>query len=479
MKRVHKLTFYHPKLERISHCLPEGFVVGGFIRDRLLGIRKEEVDLDITLPFNPEKVSSCISKELNTNPVKMEREKPVFSFFLPGFRLDISAMEGKSIEEDLLKRDFTINAMAFDVRELFLPFNDDVEIIDPSGGFEDLQKGIVRPVTDEALKADPVRVLRGIRIKVSLDFHYAPSFLDLAREASKLLPSSPVERIREELLKMSKENSFYLCLRDMDLSGALFEVFKELKGIEEIPPSGLHQFDLKEHTLKCVEYLEREVLPSSEEVLGDYSGVLSRELFRGFTEGRCLKFVALYHDVGKPLTVKEVEGKLTFYGHDKVGAEIAREAFLRLSFGKRAARLAEVVIRNHLRPFFLYDLYLKGRLTDRAVYRFLRSCGDYAFHTLLLSIADFSATSDEMRKGVRDFVSFVKQVVAFYRERMENLKPLLSGKEIMEIKGIEAGPLVGRIKEKLLELQVTGKVRSREEAVKFVKGYSYEEGGKS
>ena len=475
-KRVHKLTFYHPKLERISNCLSDGYIVGGFIRDRLLGIRKDRVDIDLAVR-SPESVAACVERELSLKPFSFEKVKTVYSFVGEGFRIDISGILGSSIEEDLKKRDFTVNAIAVDVRELFLPFNDDVLLIDPTGGFEDLQRGIIRPVYSSALSDDPVRILRGVRLKLELGFDYHSSFVAQAAECSRLLEGAPPERLRDELVKVLCRNKFHLFLREVDSLGAFYPVFKELSGIEKIPPSGLHQFNLKEHTFRCVELLETYAFPRKEEILEEYGERIgNREFFIGFTDRECLKLAALYHDAGKPETAKEKDGRLTFHGHDRLGAEIVKGALLRLSFGSKAAKMAYTCVRYHLRPFFLYELFKKEELSDRAVYRFFRDAGEYAFHVLLLSVADFGATSEECYRELPSYSSFLKRLISFYRDRLENLRPLLTGREIMEIKGIEKpNRCVGIFKEKLLELQALGKVRTKEEAVKAVRGFNCED----
>jgi len=472
-KRVHKLTFYHPKLERIWDCFNRAYLVGGFVRDRILGVRKDFTDIDIVTFDRLEEVERCVTKTLGKKPFSFEKEKRVICYVGEDYRFDITSALGESIEEDLSKRDFTINAIAVDLNELFLPFNDDAILIDPFGGLEDLQKGIIRPVTEKALKEDPVRVIRGVRLKLQLDFSYHDSFCHFAREIAYKLSEVPVERVKEELLKILRTNRFYEALNDFDSLGALTPIFKELEELKTVPPSGLHQYNLKEHTFLTVKFLETYCLPKKEEILGKYAKKIgSEEFFLRFTDADCLKLVALYHDVAKPLTMEERDGKLTFYGHDKVGAEITAGAFLRLGLGRKAGRMGALIVRNHLRPFFLYELYKEGRLTERAIYRFFRDTKRYAFHTLLHSVADWMATSCKMSEKVGEFVLFIHKLLSFYEERMENLKPLLSGKEIMDIKGFDRpNECIGRIKEKMLELQAIGLIKTKEDAEKFVKGF--------
>ena len=469
-KRVHKLTFYHPKVEKAAECLEEeAYLVGGFVRDRLLRVKKDYLDVDFVVRKLADEEISCLEKIFGSRGFKIKKTKEVFSFVSGGSRFDFSTMEGERIEEDLKKRDFTINAIAVNLRELTLPFNDDALLIDPTGGYEDLIRGVIRPVSGSSLKDDPLRVLRGIRLKNLLDFEYSEKFLELAPLSAPLLQEIPEERIKEELLKLLKADRFSPALREMVQLKAFFPVFKELRGIEKIPPGGLHQFDLLEHTLRTVEFVEKFAIPESPSYLKEFSEAVLRD-------AQALKLTALYHDVGKPLTAKEREGRLTFYGHDKVGAPIARDALIRLGFGREWGKIAYYVVRNHLRPFFLYELFKEKRLSERAIYRFFRDCKGYGFHTLTVSVADYMATSEEMERSIGDYLDFIVYLVSFYRERLKDLKPLLTGEEIMEIKGFERpNRWVGRIKEKMLELQAIGKIKTREEAVAFVKGFTVKE----
>ena len=472
-KRIHKLTFYHPKLEKVGGCFKKAYLVGGFVRDRILGVRKDFTDIDL-VTFDPlEKVERCITETLGKKPFSFEKGKRVICYVGEDYRLDVTSAEGKTIEEDLQRRDFTVNAIAVDISELFLPFNDDALLIDPFNGLEDLQRGIIRPVTEKALSEDAVRVVRGVRLKLQLGFSYHPSFVSCAEEVAKKLSQVPTPRVKEELLKLLRTDKFYEALSDLDSLGALTPIFRELEEIGAVPPSGLHRYNLKEHTFLTVKFLETYCLPRKEKILVKYAEkVGSEEFFPRFTDGECLKLVALYHDVAKPLTMEEREGKLTFYGHDKLGAEITAKAFLRLGLGKKASRMGALIVRNHLRPFFLYELYRENSLTERAIYRFFRDSGEYAFHTLLHSVADWMATSYEMSEKVEEFISFIHKLLSFYEERMESLRPLLSGKEIMDIKGFDRpNECVGRIKEKMLELQAVGIIKTKEDAEKFGKGF--------
>ena len=471
-RKMHRLTFFHPLIEKISVCFQnESYIVGGFVRDRIYRAISDYVDIDIVTADELKSVKGCVEERLSIKGFVFKREKEVVSFFGNNLRMDISELHGSSITEDLGERDFTINAIAVSLEDIVSPLLIEVKLIDPFNGIEDLERGILRPVSDSSIKKDPLRIVRGIRLKVKFDLRYSDLFLKQLRENLEFLKDIAVERIREELVKILKMEETDIAFRDMFDLSVFHKIFPEFKGFEEVPPSGLHQFDLVEHTLRTVKYI-KDVVELKDEVLGEFGGLIgSLKFLPNMSDIEALKLAALYHDVAKPITMKRRKGKLTFYGHDVLGARIARESAIRLSFGKKVGDFMFTVIRNHLRPFFLFN---EKRLSDRAKFRFFKDSGSYSLHVLLHSIADWMATSDVMKSNVNEFIEFVKGMVEFYK-RMSSVVPLLSGDEIMEVKGWEKPTrCVGEIKEKLFELQVLGKITNKDDAVKFVRGYSCE-----
>ena len=460
-KRVHKLTSYLPVIEKIAQLFREGYIVGGFVRDRLLRrAGGDRIDIDVALPRLDRKKIEELKREIGASLFSIKRQKEVFSLVKEGLRIDITEISGETIEEDLLKRDLTINSLAVDLREILSPFNDDVVIIDPSGGYEDLERGIIRPTSRTSFEEDPLRIVRGIRLKCALDFRYSPEFLELAKRSYPKLGEVKRERIKEELLKALSQN-FYCFLKNAYELGVLFKLFPELRDFEKVPPGGLHQYSLIEHTLRSVRELEERVFRLPE--------------FRDLNE-KLLKLAALFHDVAKPKTMDFKGNKPTFYGHDKEGAPLAKEALERLGFKREWGRALFYIVKNHLRPFFLFNLEKEGKLTSRAIYRFFRDSKNYAKEILALSIADRAATSEELARNISEYISFVRKLLSFYEENLKDLKPLLTGEEIISIKGAErGGKWVERIKDKLLESQVCGRIKSKEEAVRFVKGFTVEE----
>ncbi len=442
-------------LSKLKPCLEGCYIVGGLVRDKLFNVERKTVDIDLVTK-NPHNTAECLKKLLRHDYFSFRNKKEVFSFVIgKKFSVDVASMYGKNIEEDLSKRDFSINAMALDPRE-------PGKLIDPFNGLKDIKNRILKPL-DESLRVDPVRILRGIRLRALLDLSYSKKFLTDAGNACNKLSSSKIERVKAEIVKTLELKNSYVAFMDLYRLNCLYRVFPELRDTENVPASGLHEYKLPIHLLKTVEKLEVKVIPY-------FRDINTFKFFDGFSAIEALKLTALFHDVAKPLTMRKISGKLTFYGHDIMGAKIAQKAFLRLGLGKRAGHFAYVVIKNHMRPFFLFKLFNKGELSERAMYKFFRDTKPFYIYVILLSIADYMATSQEMERKVGIYMKFLIKTLIPFCERAASTKPLLTGRDIAKIKGIEASNCIGIAKEKLIEAQLIGIVGSVNDAVRFVKG---------
>ncbi|WP_456484556.1 HD domain-containing protein [Desulfurobacterium sp.] len=459
MEKLHRVE---EKIKEILSCIRNGYVVGGAVRDSLLG-EKELKDIDIVVSSPLNKTVNCIQKSTGQKGFLYTKEKPVFTLYLDNTRIDITEIQ-KTLEEDLLSRDFTINAIAYSLK--------DKKIIDPLGGLKDISSKILKPVSFSSLQKDPVRILRGIRIKNRFRFSYSEGFISGTYKYGKLLEREPVERVREELIKITKIKEAYKAFIDMRKLNVLYILFPELAEEEKIPPSGLHQYSLITHTMKTVEYICT-ILNKPETLNPKIVKEIENTRFSGSLSGReLLILTALLHDIGKPITVKKKNCYLTFYNHDKVGGELAEKRLLYLGFGKKTASAVKKIIKLHLRPFFLFQLFKERKLTQKATYRFIKEAGNLLPLIAVHSIADFKATSEKMEKISEEFIWFLNEKVINFHLKVKNLKPLLSGKEIMEIKGLNEGKAVGKIKEKLLEFQALGLIKTKDEAEKIIKGFS-------
>ncbi|NPA32955.1 MAG: CCA tRNA nucleotidyltransferase [Aquificae bacterium] len=486
---LHGLNFYLSYFDDIAKLLPREdycFIVGGWVRDRILG---EEigynVDVDFLTTADPVELAKKLAEKLGGHFFVFEKKgflikRPVVAsvvLHLPPYRyrFDFSPLRGKDLEkalvEDLKERDFTANAMAVSLDDVLSIGAKQTIVYDPTGGIKDLERGLLRPVSLENLKKDPVRILRGFRIAIERDLKLTEDFYEFVRENPALVLKSAPERITHELFKIMKEDRSHEVIRELYRYRVLESIIPQIGELRKVKDQGEHHvYPLDEHTLMTLKYLE-DILKKKEEFL---SGELLSELGKlrvlgEFTDLELLKWGALLHDIGKPRTFRIREGKVTFYEHDKVGQEIVSKIGKSLRWGEEATRFVGKLVRHHLRPFYLREALKKGQLTKRGMARFWKDCGDVAPHLFLLSLADALASGDE-EEDLKALKETINELERFRKELKKSpQKPLLSGHDIMKELGIKPGKLVGEIKRALEEAQLEGRVKTREEALKYAR----------
>lgn len=465
----------NPLLEKIwfisRHTHTPVYMVGGSLRD--LFIKGTFSDLDFALHDRVEPFARAVADSLGGTPFSLGSERK--SCWRVAIRqegeileMDFTAFKGETIEADLAKRDFSVNAVALSLSDLFEASSP--AFIDPFGGIADLEKGILRPLSEAALLDDPLRIIRGFRLKALFNLQPQEVFMTYAIKHGHLLKKAAAERIRAELFKIFSADRASSTLMLMLENGVLQSVIPEIIDWEKLDQGNFHKFDLLKHSLKTVEYLEEifhdNTLFSSQE-RERIDRHLGETVVQGIDRRGLLKFAALLHDSGKPATFKREEGKVSFHGHDEEGAMINREIARRLKLGTRAGKILSNVTKKHMRTLHLSKAEV---LTRRAMDRMIRDCGDELTEVLLLALADTLATRDAREVAFTDVEGLVQKVLDRSRE-LETLpsKPLLSGSEVMAIAGIKEGVQVGNYMKMIEESRLDGEIENREEAVKFLK----------
>jgi putative nucleotidyltransferase with HDIG domain len=453
-------------LRAVHAVAPPGTVlVGGAVRDARLG--RPILDIDLAMPRGALDVGRRVAARVGGTFVLLDEARGAARVVRPGVRLDLSDYRAPSLEGDLAARDFTVNALAVDLRSLI--GSGRAAIIDPVGGLADLQSRRLRIPSVAVLQDDPLRVLRGVRLEGVLGFRLQPATVRAARAAAPGLAAVAAERIRDELLGILGLLESARAVRRADALGILAVILPEVEPMRVTAQPLPHRFPVLEHSLRALAGADivaahpLSFAPFSEELAGH----LSQPLGGGVVRAQSLKLAALLHDVAKPETAGIVEGRLRFFGHDVIGARRARVIGERLRLPDRVIGLVERLVRHHLRPMHLGQT---GALTRRARYRFFRDLGPDAQDLLVLALVDAAAVTGTDPRRVWPRAALLRDLLGGWAEELTRREgpPLVRGDDVMARYGLTAGPAIGRLLERVREAQATGLVGTREEALAYL-----------
>jgi len=447
------------------------WLTGGAVRDALLG--RPVRDLDLALPAASLETGRRLADQLGGAFVPLHDAPGVARVVLrrdgQEYRVDLADFRAGGIEGDLCGRDFTVNALAVVVAELL---GGEAPILDPSGGLGDLAARRLRAASPGAFAADPVRTLRAVRLAQELGLAVEPGTAALAGASAHALAGAAGERIREELFRLLALGTGAAGLRQADAWGLLEAILPEARPMKVTPQPLPHRFTVWEHSLRAVEAVER--LLGDLGLLAPHDAALAPHLEEPLEAGvrrrELLKLAALLHDVAKPETRSEVEGRVRFIGHDKLGAERARAIAGRLRLGGRATGVLARLVGQHLRLMHLGQL---EEVSRRARYRFFRDLGEEAQDLICLALADAAAATGVEPAAVwrGPAGAFLASFLAGWEEAESAAAapPLLRGGDVMAAFGLAPGPEVGRLLAEAREAQALGLVRSREEALAYLR----------
>ena len=439
------------------------YIIGGSIRDLLLD--RTPTDYDIAVMGNPKKIAEKIAKNISGRLVELGKPgQMIIRVVSKDNIVDISPLNGSCIEDDLKKRDFTINAMAYDLSS--------GEIIDCQGGLRDLANKKVRMVSADVFKKDPIRLVRAYRIGACLNFQIESQTISIIRAYAELIKNSAGERIRDEIFKLLGTSKSYDYLSQMDEAGLLTAIFPDLDRLKGCLQNTHHHYDVFEHTMKAYQHLET-ILNDPAKILPDISIPIPQYLDEKKTV--LLKFAILMHDIGKPWTkTTDHRGKIHFYGHPPKGADLAQKISQKLKFSNCEKCFIDGIIRNHLHPLFLFTAMHKKTLTHKGVTRFFIKCGDTTPALLLHTIADTLAKRDTSNQTNKAFICFVTDMIRnFFYEFTKKIKepPLITGHDLIHEFGLVPSPRFKTILNLVQEEKLTGTIKSRSEALAWVRNY--------
>ena len=436
-----------PFLKELSNLYAKNgfqiYLVGGAVRDAILGI--ETKDFDFTTNASSEDSIKMLNKnEYKTTEIgrafgTIETTVGDYSIHITTYREDKYNKDSRKpeiktsgeLETDLSRRDFTVNAIAYDINNN--------EIIDPHGGLKDLSEGLIRTpdTADISFSDDPLRMLRACRFVSTHGFTPNNELFKAISKNVERIEIVSTERIRDEFTKLLTGKEPSLGLKAFVESGLSELIMPELNELKiEVDPKHHHK-DVYEHTMVVLD----RVSPT----------LISR-------------MSALLHDIGKPKTKGIENGKVHFRHHEVVGAKMSKKILKRLKYDNETIKKVSLLVENHLRPHTF-----KMGWTDSAVRRYIIDAGGLLEELNDLVRADITtknkAKYEEINKYLDEMEERIKEVAE--KEELSKLRPPISGDEIMDMFDLEPGPSVGVIMKALYEQRINDGEVSKEEAIKL------------
>jgi len=442
----------------------DAWVVGGAVRDELLG--RATVDVDLVVADDPGAAAHAIARAARGTAFELSDEFRSWRVIAPdrAWQVDLSPLRGGSLHSDLALRDFTVNAIAE-------PLQGGARV-DPHGGADDLAAGRLRAVGPQALAEDPLRVVRLVRLAAQLALEPDEETLALARASAPAGATVAQERVFAELKEIVGGDRVIQSLALMDDLGLTEAILPELHALHGVEQNRYHHADVHAHT---IEVLEQAMALQSDpaavfgsEQAGAIAALLAEPLSDEVDRGFALRLGALLHDIAKPATLgRREDGSPTFLGHDREGAKLARDVLARLRAGEKLKAHVAALARHHLRLGFLVH---ETPLSRRALYGYLKTTEPVEVDVTLLSVADRLATRGrKAQESIAKHLGLAREVMpaALAWRAQSRRPPLVRGNRLAATLGIESGPQLGRLLAEIDAARFAGEVSTPEEAVAF------------
>lgn len=433
------------------------YVVGGYVRDLILGIRDN--DIDIMVLGDGIKFAELISEKFNRPLDAVYKNFATALLNTDGYKIEFASarkesysrnsrkpeVESAGLIEDLSRRDFTINAIALGLNE-----DNYGMLTDNFNGYRDIQDKIIRTPLDplKTFEDDPLRIMRAVRFAAKLNFTIDENAFDAIKKMKNRLTEDKVvsqERITNEFLQILMTDKPSAGLDLLFRSGVMDVIFPEISALAGVEQrKEYHHKDVFYHTLIVVDNISMK------------------------TDNLWLRFAALVHDIAKPLTKKFIDGTgWTFHGHEELGARMMKKIFIRMKLPMNRLEYVEKLVRMHLRPIPL----AKENVTDSAFRRLAAEAGNELEDLLMLCRADITSKNpDKVNRFMNNYALVEKMVMEVQaKDELRNFQSPVRGNEIMEICGLKEGREVGIIKSKIEEAILEGEIKNDyEEAKKYL-----------
>ena len=443
---------------------PHAYLVGGAVRDLLM--QRHPTDVDIAVEGEAAAFAGTIADRLRARVVPIGKPDQVTHRVTSrGMLIDITSLAGESLETDLRRRDFTVNAMAYDLQAH--------RLIDILGGRDDITARQIRMVAEQAFVDDPLRLLRAFRMAALLDFDIAPETLVAIQRHSPRIDQPAGERVRAELVQLMACPASARQVQTMSDCGLLTCLIPEMQPMQHCRQNTHHDFDVYDHTLKAYAAIEQCL-----QTTGRISGALEKRYhqppYRKTTRA-ILKYALLLHDIGKPDTRRvDADGEVHFHGHADRSAHMAEAIHKRLRLSKTECEQARIIIASHGRPLSLFSAQNAGNLSRKGINRLFRECDPWTPEVLLHALGDTLGKKKEPDDAIDLAQHFIQDLIRDYFDRFRPLadkRPLVTGRDLMDHLGLKPSALIGDLLQAIDEERLAGRITMREEALACASEY--------
>lgn len=456
----------NPVFQQLARLnLENSFLVGGAIRNSLLDIKYNDFDIIVSGDF--QKALSKIHESFYVQPHRINTRFNTARFALGDITLDVTQINDQGLDEDLNNRENTISAFALKIKNNL----SESDLFYPEQALGDLENLILRMPTPGVMHKDPIRVLRVWRYAEEFGATINKSDLSEINTAADRLCDVSRERITEELWRALELPHASAILYNWHQYNILFNIFPELAPADGCEQNDYHHLDVLRHSLLAVQLFDQNLWRLEnwgKEYHTEITSILN-ESINTVSKQAITRLALLLHDVGKPSALAVKNDRITFYEHDRIGAEIASNICDKLKFSSKQTELVIKLIKHHMRIGFLCEV---EQITERILYRYWHALEDDGVLIILLNLADRLATQGKASTSENLKQHFIVSD-QLLRKRFEKQKPIikmpLNGDDIMKLTGLKPSSQVGKLLQMLHEAVSIGEITSLAQAEMFIK----------
>lgn len=478
----------------VSSTGVKGYIVGGFIRDSLLGIKT--LDLDLAIVGNTIEISSLLAQKTNGKCITLDKERGIYRVIsgvnYSKIQIDIAAAP-MGIKKDLSNRDFTINSMAIDISNFNKSPKNTIgfeELLDPHNGIKSLEAGELITTSDNALSDDPIRLIRAIRVSAQLNLHIHSKLKTNISTQANLLSLVAGERIRTEFFNILKLSNSGEWLKTMNSLGLLAQIIPELECTKGVGQPKEHYWDVFDHLIESVIRIEEIFkycfIPNNKyennvnpllDHIPIYPDVdIYFNTIAGDSQTRIItsKLACLLHDIGKPVTkTVDKNGQVRFLGHGESGSIMTEKILKKLKCSNDLTEIVSKQVKYHLRPS---QISTKPQMpSQKAISKYFRDLGNVSIDTLYLNMADYMAARGPLLEETewKTHCSIINIILKNYLNgnTPDKIPNLVSGQDIMDKLNLDPSPLIGNILSKVREAQEDGIIKNKNEALNYIEKF--------